>query len=315
MGVSHRVSRELESLVLGQGADAVGFAPVERFAEAPEGTGPRDYLPDAECVVSIGMHIQDGICDVWGEYTQPGKTIAPYLFFGYGLTNLELSRIANNAAKRLEYEGFKSFAFPPTWAIGSYRSLGTDNDAWRADFSHRHAAVAAGLGEFGRSGLVLTPVYGSRMRFISILTSAPLTPTPLYDGPPLCQPERCGDRCTRVCPTNAFDFDDRREVHMEGHTFSYLKADVHRCSYGVLGYAKGSGAINGIDIPPPDDDGMQGNGADFEWLENLPDQRRGPDWLLRQSCFGIICGDFCGKCLHQCPAHQYSREAEAAPAR
>ena len=26
------------------------------------------------------------------------------------------------------------------------------------------------------------------------------------------------------------------------------------------------------------------------------------DKLMLDNCFGIICGDFCGKCLHKCPS-------------
>ena len=45
-----------------------------------------------------------------------------------------------------------------------------------APFSHRHAAVRAGLGEFGLSNLVLTPEYGPRIRFNSVITSMQLEP-------------------------------------------------------------------------------------------------------------------------------------------
>ena len=149
-----RLTKKLESAILGQGADLVGVAPVERFAGAPEGYGPLDYMPNAKNVISIAVHLADGVCDVWGEYTKPGKTISPYLFYGYGLTNLELSRIANWASRRLDSLGYKGMIFPPTWTISSYRWYGLREGEPKADFSHRHTAVAAGLGELGWSGLV-----------------------------------------------------------------------------------------------------------------------------------------------------------------
>ena len=46
-------------------------------------------------------------------------------------------------------------------------------------FSQRHAAVRAGLGEFGLSGLVINPQYGPRVRYVSIITEAELEPDPL----------------------------------------------------------------------------------------------------------------------------------------
>jgi hypothetical protein len=47
------------------------------------------------------------------------------------------------------------------------------NRYW-GDFSYKHAALAAGLGVFGWSNLILTPTYGARQRLISVVTEAPL---------------------------------------------------------------------------------------------------------------------------------------------
>ena len=30
------------------------------------------------------------------------------------------------------------------------------------------------------------------------------------------------------------------------------------------------------------------------------------DKVMLDNCFGIICGDFCGKCLHKCPSKKLS---------
>jgi hypothetical protein len=299
-----RLTREIESLILGMGADLVGVAPVERFeGNTPPGWGPTDYMKEATCVISMAMHQADGVCDAWGEYTSPGKSISPYLFYGYGLINLEMSRIANTVAKRLEYKGFKSLMFPPTWTVSFYRWYGLREGALRADFSHRHAAVAAGLGEFGWNGLTLTPGFGSRARFNSIITNAPLVPSPMYEGPPICQPERCRKLCTRVCPTQAFT-DDILEVTVGERRFEYPKVDVIRCQYGTAGLVKGSGSIMGVEIPP-------GPGNSRHLVECLAKQH-GPDKVMADTCFGIICGAFCGQCLHQCPAHIYWRTGVAA---
>jgi hypothetical protein len=130
-------------------------------------------MSDATCVISLGMKIMDGACDVWGEYTEPHKTISPYLFYGYGLLNLEMSRIGNLTAKRLlEFRGYRSLMFPPTWAISYYRFIEREKEPYVTflhDFSHRHAAVAAGLGEFGFNGLVLVPKF-SASQFVDVLS-------------------------------------------------------------------------------------------------------------------------------------------------
>jgi len=294
-----RLTKEIGSTILEQGADMVGVAPVERFEGAPKGYGPLDYMPEAKNVISVAMHLADGVCDVWGESSQPGKSISPYLFYGYGLTNLELGRIANRAAKRLEYQGYKSLVFPPTWFISAYRWRALRDGEMKADFSHRHAAVAAGLGEMGWNGLAMTPTFGARVRFNSIITSAPLVPSPMYQGPELCQPERCRYLCVRVCPAQALPLDKTKEAHIGGRSFKYSHVDVVRCQYGVMGLVKGSGSYGGVEIPPG-----PGQGKHFREAEK---QRHRWDQVMVDNCFGIICGDFCGRCLHECPAHIYSR--------
>lgn len=46
------------------------------------------------------------------------------------------------------------------------------------DVSLRHAAVAAGLGVFGRHNLVINPEFGSRRIDTALLTELPLTSDP-----------------------------------------------------------------------------------------------------------------------------------------
>ena len=188
-----KLTHSVVNKLLDWGADLVGIAPMERFAAAPQGHKPTDFMPDCKSVISIGLHIFQGMSDVWGEYDEPGKSITPYLFYGYGLTNIESSRIVNRMAKLLEYRGHKTLCFLPTWLSSSYKYFEEmfETDRVKTEFSHRHAAVAAGIGEFGWSGMVLTPEFGSMQRFNSILTSAELEPTSLYSGPPLCRSEVC----------------------------------------------------------------------------------------------------------------------------
>jgi epoxyqueuosine reductase QueG len=68
-------------------------------------------------------------------------------------------------------------------------------------FSQRHAAVRAGLGQFGLNNVVVTPRYGPRIRFNSVITSAALPATPLPTEP-LCRGERCMV-CVEACPADA----------------------------------------------------------------------------------------------------------------
>lgn len=304
------LTREIKEYLLAQGADLVGIAPVDRFDKGPEETHPRHYMPDATCVISIGMSILGGACDVWGESDEAHKTISSYLFYGYGLLNMETSRIGNLAAKRLlEFRGHKSLMFPPTWSIGNYRFLQRNSEPevpFLHDFSHRHAAVAAGLGEFGFNALLLVPKFGARLRLNSIITNAPLVPDPMYSGPKICDPDKCGYLCVRKCPSEALSVDSTCEAQIGGRVFKYAKSDKVRCIMAVFAMVKGSGGRTKRVLEPRDK--KRYAMADFwnGFAENDP-----IDKGMLSSAQGIICGDFCGKCLHLCPAYRFSKPAEA----
>jgi epoxyqueuosine reductase QueG len=82
---------------------------------------------------------------------------------------------------------------------------------WMGLFSQRHAAVRAGLGEFGLNNVVVTPEYGPRVRFNSVITRASLQVSPLLQEKAclgkecsLCV-ERCGGHALSLLPS----FDDK----------------------------------------------------------------------------------------------------------
>jgi hypothetical protein len=60
---------------------------------------------------------------------------------------------------------------------------------------------------------------------------------------------------------------------------------------------KGSGGRSDIQIA----DGP-GQAASFIQDHLAEDNMHLYDKVMLENCFGIICGDFCGKCLHKCPS-------------
>ncbi|MDD2672562.1 MAG: hypothetical protein PHW43_09140, partial [Syntrophales bacterium] len=70
-----------------------------------------------------------------------------------------------------------------------------------ADVSLRHAAVAAGLGNFGRHNLVIQPRFGTRLIYTAVLTELPLSSDPPVTET-LC--DECGI-CVAGCPGKALD--------------------------------------------------------------------------------------------------------------
>ena len=77
-----------------------------------------------------------------------------------------------------------------------------------ADVSTRHAAVAAGLGNFGRHNLVIHPEMGTRVIFTVVMTDLELSSDPPITER-LCTD--CGD-CVDSCPGGALDEEGKTDV-------------------------------------------------------------------------------------------------------
>ncbi|GAW93465.1 4Fe-4S dicluster domain-containing protein [Calderihabitans maritimus] len=179
------LTEEVKEYLYSQGADLVGIAGAESLKEAPEGCRPTDYLPTTKSVISIGYALNRG------PVLNLPQSRNEYLL-EFECANSTLNHLGHKIAKFIEKKGFDSMAFPATASIG-------DGARLRGDISHKHAAVAAGLGCFGVNNLILTPDYGSRVRLATVITEVELTPDqPFKDS--LCN--RCG-KCVRNCPAGA----------------------------------------------------------------------------------------------------------------
>ena len=289
-----KLSQEIRALAEAAGADLVGFAPVERFATGPEDTRPDYYMPRARSVVVIGIGYPRAIGHVWGTFAEQGRLPGPYMWFGFAYLNYELSHVALKTAKALEARGYLSLPLPPAHTLVQYRHY-EKFDRWGrylGDFSHKHAALAAGLGAFGWSNLFLTPHFGARQRLISIITEAALEAGDLMDSREVCRPDTCGYACVETCPIGALSKDEAQEFAIDGRTYRYAALDHFRCRWCLDGFTEGSGSRTHLE--PPEEFEQ----ADFP---RAAAKRVIPDKGLY--LMGFI--DFCGKCMHQCPSPDY----------
>ena len=196
-------TEELPSLVTEYATRQIGFdllgiadALDVQFDRAPQGHRPTEYLTGARSVVVGGREILDEILQT---------TPSPLYSKHYDQINVWLGQAADLLSRFLRRQGFKAMWFPETDDINYYneqRRAGMK--AYSPSFSHICAATAAGLGMRGRVGVVLTPQFGPRQRWISVITTAPLISAPKFEEE-LCLerivPGSCGDKCIEVCRT------------------------------------------------------------------------------------------------------------------
>ncbi len=110
----------------------------------------------------------------------------------YRRANALLSELARLAARMLTDAGYRADPLEPT-------SEGFDKATLSARFSHKMAATRAGIGWIGKNDLLITPGFGSAVRYATVLTDADIgTGTPVDRS-------KCGSctACVDACPVHA----------------------------------------------------------------------------------------------------------------
>jgi len=212
------------------------------YDKAPRGHDPRDFVPNARSVVSYAQPILNAVMDAPAALADidvemvPPDVKYPYLEMlyntvGHRLQDYMLEQIGQVVGQTLQLEGYETMIFPTTGlhphmaptGIGLAEEGLTDQQIWQGPskrwaemyspfrytfgpISHRHAATRAGLGEFGYNNIVLTPQFGPRQRFNTIVTEAELEPDPLLEEP-VCLRDNCR-LCLKACIMEAITLRD-----------------------------------------------------------------------------------------------------------
>ena len=195
----------------------VGIADIGRWVDPPfhpwmpEEFFPQAIYPEARSVIVIGLPIP-----------LPVLETSPSIWYRelYNTVNTLLDQYTYRLAGFLTREGYPSVPVPRD-GYGSIEVL-LENPV--AFFSHRHAAFLAGLGNFGMNNMILTPEYGPRVRFGSVLSAAELPPDPLMEDP-LCI--RCM-RCVHLCPSTALAEEDYPAGTTDKHACASWSAALHK---------------------------------------------------------------------------------------
>jgi len=216
---------DLEKMAKELGADLFGIADLT-VAQAFVCKQGGEYLRKFSRAISIGVRLLDAVVDELYRHEDPA---AIYTYTAlYNSVNSSLDHVGLLLAKRIQEKGYRAYAIPASQTVDSDKLIGV--------FSHKLAANLAGLGWIGKSCLLITPSYGPRVRFATILTDALLKAGSQID-------EKCNDcrECMDICPVKAFtgaSFDPSkpREVRFNAHLCrSYRKKREERLGEGYCG--------------------------------------------------------------------------------
>ena len=199
---------KLRDQALALGATYFGvadLAPVRTFVTAQGG----DVVADYRFGVSVGIVLSDAVVDQL--YQHVSRIIArTYQHHIYTVVGEMLDRLATTLAFEIERTGYRAFPVPAGRPYNDERMMGL--------ISHKLAAHLSGSGWIGKNCLLITKEHGPRVRWVTVLTDAPLTST----GGALASGDECKECsiCVDLCPAGAFTgvpFNPAEDVEVRFH--------------------------------------------------------------------------------------------------
>lgn len=275
------LTRAVKEKAISLGAHLVGVAPMARMENAPRDLHPKRLLPEAKSLISMAFRINRGVQQLHLRGTSP----MPFSRFAGLEPKVRLDEMALDLANFLEDLDFISLPVPANQYYYQEKGVG--------EISHKHVAMAAGLGRLGRGGFLVTPQYGGAVRLITILTTAPLLPDPILEKDP-CQ--GCPQPCVSICPVQALRKDRDRVIVMDGKEYRYGWLSYLRCQWGCGGMVMGDRFYALSDLPMPKID--QEDDAAMVRLEFLLAGEKRFPW--DKAARGAFNYNACSKCYVVC---------------
>ena len=187
------LTRSLTRKARSLGADLVGVTTPGAMKKYPgQFQWISRILPGTRSILVLGTRIPAAALEAAPENPRVAQYSTQALY-------AELERIGFLLTLFLDDLGYRAAAIPTHLPVPMDR----ESKGLRAEISHRHTALEAGLGTIGLNGSLLTPEFGPRIRLISILTDAPLVPGKRR------KTRHCTDcyRCLFACPAEAISPD------------------------------------------------------------------------------------------------------------
>lgn len=188
------IKARIREYVLSMGVDDVGFASVADY-KSPQSPAIAAIFPTAQSIVVMAFR-EPANCE------SPSSTMA----MNGRLDLMEFSRSCNYKLSRfLTRElGSRAMSAPVSYPV----DMNPKSNGLIGEVSMRHAALAAGLGNFGRHNLIIHPRMGTRVIYTAVLTELDLP-----SDPPVTE-DLCTDCniCVEACPAGALDEEGKTQV-------------------------------------------------------------------------------------------------------
>ena len=206
---------------------------------------PDDWVPGAKSVIVLGMAIPAKTLERAGE--TPADAVGPWAFANYQATR-DVCIDALNIARELDHRGFRAAVTFDVTGVGGL----TENPRFDTPdiFSGRFEAAAAGLATIGKGGFSITPEHGVRVRWVAVVTDAPIEPTEAEMDFDPCK--GCEAPCIAACPMKALS---ASETECAGDR-CWAARDMLRCDWAKRYALVAEEGIKWMgsttDVPPPD---------------------------------------------------------------
>ncbi|NVM36690.1 MAG: epoxyqueuosine reductase [Candidatus Lokiarchaeota archaeon] len=211
------LNEELEQKLKELGAIRVGFVTLETLAGGPEGANLKYLLPSAESAVCWAIPLQKDLIRPYLGKTHPNAR------GDHEKDNIEVniksSKMSRIIAQFLVEKGCEAAS---VIANNKYREDVLNwNITLPPEISLRYLAVRSGVASFGWSGNVGIKEYGTAIILGATITNAKFDPTdPIPAEESFCNECKI---CTKVCAFQMFSPDEKVEITLGGHIFSYSK--------------------------------------------------------------------------------------------
>ena len=205
----------------------------------------KEIYPGCKSIVAIANELPERMVEL--ACNQEAEDGAPYAFMHYESLK-ECIWTGEDLCSVLNSHGFFAVTLPDL-EPDSYMTIGKLGCHMPDLCANAPYAAAAGLGSIGKSGMLIRPDCGPRLRYVFVVTDAPLKNTApvIATG---CE-ENC-TKCSDACPMKALSTEVYTDVVIrDGQSYKVMKRDETRCMWArSLALSEGAGSAQlGWEIP------------------------------------------------------------------